>query len=273
MPETEVMLSGQGGDLPTLGAIKPGNGPFFVVVDWAEGSRAGTTDVIDLAPVILVYKVLRPLRDNPALFATVRLSEYGDAIEWGPDDSLAVAGATLERLAEEAMTAAQFGAFMKRHHLTLDATAAQLGLSRRMVAYYAKGTVIPRTVALACLYLDAAAQSQAVTEPAAPTGAAKDPVYGLLTHPAAVTYTQHGSVKSAPEVACLARVYPEVAPALKGTGLNWNKTYDLSACGHRLVVTASSRRGASYGQDLSIGSEHTTSAGLTFAPLKRRLDI
>ncbi|WP_175654162.1 hypothetical protein [Methylobacterium radiotolerans] len=149
MPETE-MLIGQGGALPVLSAVKPGNGPYIVLIDWAEGSRAGTTDVIDLAPVILTYKVFKPLRDDARLFSTVRVSEYGDAIQWGEDDTLAVSGETLERLAQEVMTAAQFSEFMKRNKLSLDAAAAQLGISRRMAAYYAKDRQIPRTVALAC---------------------------------------------------------------------------------------------------------------------------
>lgn len=149
MPETE-MLTGMGGTLPIVSSVKVGNGPYTVILDWAEGSRAGTTDVIDLAPVILTYKVFKPLRDDARLFSTVRVSEYGNAIEWGPDDSLAVSGETLERLAEEVMTPAQFSDFMKRNKLSLDATAAQLGISRRMAAYYAKDKQIPRTVALAC---------------------------------------------------------------------------------------------------------------------------
>lgn len=149
MPETE-MLTGMSGTLPIVSSVKVGNGPYIVILDWAEGSRAGTTDVIDLAPVILTYKVFKPLRDDARLFSTVRVSEYGNAIEWGPDDSLAVSGETLERLAEEVMTPAQFSDFMKRNNLSLDATAAQLGISRRMAAYYAKDKQIPRTVALAC---------------------------------------------------------------------------------------------------------------------------
>lgn len=149
MPETE-MLTGMGGALPSVSSVKVGNGPYIVLVDWAEGSRAGSTDVIDLAPVILTYKVFKPLRDDARLFSTVRVSEYGNAIEWGPDDSLAVSGETLERLAEEVMTPAQFSEFMKRNKLSLEATAAHLGISRRMVAYYGKDRQIPRTVALAC---------------------------------------------------------------------------------------------------------------------------
>lgn len=152
MSETDLISIGDA--LPVLASVTVGNGPYVVIVEWAEGSRAGTSEAIDLASVILTYKTFRPLRDDPALFATVRLSEYGDAIDWGRDDSLAVSGATLERLAEEVMTPAKFSEFMKRNKLTLDATAAQLGISRRMAAYYAKERDVPRYIALACKQLE-----------------------------------------------------------------------------------------------------------------------
>lgn len=155
MPETEMLIGGSGA-LPILSSVRVGNGPYIVLVDWAEGSRSGTTEAIDLAPVILTYKVFKSLRDDAALFATVRLSEHGDAIEWGPDDGLAISGQTLERLAEEVMTSAQFTDFMKRNKLTLDATAAQLGISRRMAAYYAKERAVPRYIALACKFVELA---------------------------------------------------------------------------------------------------------------------
>ncbi len=61
-------------------------------VDWAEGARAGQTDVLDLTPIIASYKVYRPLRGNPDLFATTRLIEDGDVVAWD--------GADLEMTAE-----------------------------------------------------------------------------------------------------------------------------------------------------------------------------
>lgn len=154
MTETDLITVGE--PLPTLAHVAAGDGPYTVVVSWAEGARVGRTDAIDLAPIVLTLKAFRPLRDDPTLFATVRLSAYADAIEWGPDDALALSGSTLERLAEETMTSADLAAFMARHELSYDATAAHLGISRRLVAYYLKTLAIPRTVALACKYLDGA---------------------------------------------------------------------------------------------------------------------
>ena len=54
------------------------------------------------------------------------------------------------------MTPADFSAFLERHALSLDAAAAELGISRRLVAYYAKEREVPRYIALACAYLDEA---------------------------------------------------------------------------------------------------------------------
>ena len=45
---------------------------------------------------------------------------------------------------------------MARNGLTLDAAAQELGLSRRMLAYYRSGEKpLPRTVALACKWWEA----------------------------------------------------------------------------------------------------------------------
>lgn len=100
-------LRGRNGNLPTLASVAVGGGWHEVIVDWSDGPRAGTSDVIDLGPLISTHAALRPLRDDSALFASVRLSEHADAIEWGPDDALAVSGATLERLAAEAVRASE----------------------------------------------------------------------------------------------------------------------------------------------------------------------
>ena len=46
-----------------------------VEVEWAEGDRAGKTEIVDLRPAIYAYKVYRPLRSDPLLFGTVHLIE------------------------------------------------------------------------------------------------------------------------------------------------------------------------------------------------------
>jgi hypothetical protein len=152
MSETDLIAVGD--PLPRLAAVEPANGPTSVSVTWASGSRAGRTEIIDLAPLIYTFRVLKPLRENPALFASVHLGEWGASIVWGDDPDLEIGADALEELAEETMTNIDFASFMKRHRLSLDAAAAWLGVSRRLIAYYAKERQIPRPIALACKYLD-----------------------------------------------------------------------------------------------------------------------
>jgi hypothetical protein len=125
-----------------------------VAITWAAGSRAGLTEEVDLAPIIMQYKAFAPLRANPALFAAVEIVEGGDGLGWD-EGRIDLAATTLERLAAEAMTNGDFRDFLNRHGLTYDAASAVLGISRRQVAYYAADRPVPRLVALACAGLDA----------------------------------------------------------------------------------------------------------------------
>lgn len=122
---------------------------FVVAVTWAAGTREGMTEEVDLTPVVMQYRVLAPLRTNPALFSSVRIEDDGSTLVWS-DGRIDMGATTVERLASDAMSNADFRAFIERHRLTLDAAGAVLGLSRRQVAYYAKDRPIPRLVALAC---------------------------------------------------------------------------------------------------------------------------
>ena len=169
---SEADMIAVGDPLPSVAFVETGTDPFTVVVTWGEGARAGRRDVIDLAPVLMTYKTFAPLRDDAALFASVRVSEFGEAIEWGEDDALAVSAMTLERLAEETMTNADFAAFLKRNGLTRDAAAGQLGIARRLVSYYAKNREIPRYIMLACRYLDGQIGARGTRPPADGIGTA-----------------------------------------------------------------------------------------------------
>lgn len=125
-------------------------GPSSLEIGWAEGGRAGRTEVVDIAPLIGSYKVYRPLRNDPALFATARLVEDGDAIAWdGPD--LDMSADLIETIAEQEMDCADFARFLKRNGLTQEAAAALLGRSRRQIGYYLNPGPVPRIVALACI--------------------------------------------------------------------------------------------------------------------------
>lgn len=131
---------------------------FHVTVTWGEGSRAGRSDVVDLGPTIMTYKLYAPLRDNPSLFQTVRVINYGSALGWGNGEEIDMSAEGVEDLAEQAMTASDLKSFLERHGFTQEAAAAQLGISRRQVNYYLTSKSIPRTVALACAYIDTTKQ-------------------------------------------------------------------------------------------------------------------
>lgn len=163
-----------GDPLPRLGTVSPHTG-WAVAVTWCAGSREGRRETVDLAPMIFAFRHYRPLRDDPDLFKTVRLAADGTAIAWG-EGAVDMAATTLERLAEETMTPADFSAFLSRHRLTFDAAAAQLGISRRLVAYYAKERAVPRYIALACAYLDERLAPQRPAIPASPEAAARTAV-------------------------------------------------------------------------------------------------
>ena len=174
MSETEIPLSfrfGFGISEPEEGTIRVGDpmprlasvahhDGMEVAVSWRSGLRAGKADVVDLAPAIMIYKVYRPLRDDPELFKSVHVTAGGTAIAWGADDAIDMAATTIERLAEETMTSSDFRAWLERHALTYEAAAAQLGVSRRLVGYYASKRRVPRYIALACRYLDSQHSAQ-----------------------------------------------------------------------------------------------------------------
>ena len=73
-------------ELPRLAAVEP-RAPYTLRVKWAEGSRAGREDLVDIRPIIFGYKVYRPLRDE-ALFLTGAIAEDGDAVAWNGEDLL-----------------------------------------------------------------------------------------------------------------------------------------------------------------------------------------
>ncbi|ACA15676.1 hypothetical protein M446_1150 [Methylobacterium sp. 4-46] len=152
MTETKMIEVGE--RLPSVAHVEASEGLYSVTITWGEGPRMGRVDLVDLAPMIFTYKVFAPLRENRDLFRSVRVGEWGGSIEWEGNDDLAVAATTLADLAEQTMTNEDFAAFLKRNGLTLDRAAAELGIARRLVAYYAKDRAIPRYISLACAYLD-----------------------------------------------------------------------------------------------------------------------
>lgn len=148
MNATDVLRAGD--PLPRIASVSP-LGSFALAVRWNDGRE----QIADLAPDIFTYKFYKPLRENGKLFASAHVTDDGAAIAWGENDEIDMPATSIERLAGESMEPADFSAFLKRHDLTFEFAAAQLGLSRRLIAYYASERRIPRHVALACKYLDA----------------------------------------------------------------------------------------------------------------------
>lgn len=153
MNAIDEFIEGPGGPMPRIGAVRAVECPH-IAVDWVAGSRAGRSETVDLAPLIDSFKVYAPLRTDRRLFAGVHVSDDGNAVAWG-DGSIDMAAASIERLAEESMTAGDFEAFLKRNRLTHQGAASALGRSRRQIEYYLSTGVIPRTIALACFGYEA----------------------------------------------------------------------------------------------------------------------
>src|SRR5215510_13336588 len=122
---------------------------FRLAIVWAEGSRTGRADFVDLAPVINTYKLYRPLRNNKELFQTARLVDHGNVVEWG-DGTIDMPAELIQDIANEAMTPQDFGSFLRRNDLTQEDAAALLGYSRRQIENFVSTGLIPRVVALAC---------------------------------------------------------------------------------------------------------------------------
>lgn len=134
------------GKLPRLASVKAA-GAQSVALRFLDSEKAFT---VDLRSIVSRYKRLRALQD-PKLFARVALGEGGHSIEWSGE--LDLGADTLWELALEQSgraDAAQFIRWRWKHGLSLTRAAEALGISRRMVAYYASGEQeVPRTVLLA----------------------------------------------------------------------------------------------------------------------------
>jgi hypothetical protein len=154
MNETDNFVFGSDGPMPCLGGVRAIDSSS-VLVNWTEGVRAGRTEAINLLPLIDNFKLYEPLRRNEAMFSTVHVIEDGNAIAWGHNGEIDMAATSIERLAEEAMSADDFSAFLERNKLTHQGAASALGRSRRQIEYYLSKGVIPRIIALACFGYEA----------------------------------------------------------------------------------------------------------------------
>ncbi|WP_288193745.1 DUF2442 domain-containing protein [uncultured Phyllobacterium sp.] len=132
--------------LPRIRDVVPLDGRK-VAVTW----RSGETKIVDLAPAFASRRVYIPLRENDGLFRTVRVSEYGEAIEW--TDELDFSAAWIARLPPVTFDNQEFRTAMDELGMSLDGMAAALEVSRRLIADFRRDKPIPRHIALATRYL------------------------------------------------------------------------------------------------------------------------
>ncbi len=122
--------------------------PSTLLLTFADGQQF----TVALDEVIEQHATLGPLA-NPKVFATAAIGEWKDTVIWADDDNLELAADNLRaRAVEQAGECSHelIWNWMAKHELTLDRAARELGLSRRMLAYYRSGEKpVPRTVALA----------------------------------------------------------------------------------------------------------------------------
>jgi hypothetical protein len=113
----------------------------------------GKSFIVDLTEWINSSNFLQPLRD-PVLFASVKLSAWGRAVEFG-EGEIDLAGDNLRNLAIEqagGIGHERIWTWMHDNHLTLDQAAKELEISRRILIYYRNGEQpIPKRIWLACV--------------------------------------------------------------------------------------------------------------------------
>ena len=132
-------------------AVSAGDGRA-VLITW----RGGAESVVDLREHLATYAIFAALRADDDLFRRVAVGEWGWCIAWS--DDMQSSSDTLWRLALE-QGAAWLREWRGDHGMSQTEAAKALGVSPRMWRYYEAGThLLPKTVRLAALGLDAAAR-------------------------------------------------------------------------------------------------------------------
>ena len=139
-------LVGRGRALPRINSAKPLD-RRNALVRWKDGGEA----VVDLSPAFVSLRVFAAVRQDDALFQSMTVDEYGDALVWR--DGAELSAMWVEELAQAAMDNREFRDAMERLRMTLDGMAARLGVARRLIADYRKDKPIPKSIALATRFL------------------------------------------------------------------------------------------------------------------------
>jgi hypothetical protein len=127
--------------------------PLSLHITWRDGSQTRH----DLTPVS-VQDWAAALR-NPAIFPTARIEDDGWQVVWpGTDIALSAQGlwddAHPSAPAAAWMSAADLTAWLHEMDWSFAQAAEALGVSKRMLKYYAAGThAVPKTVWLAAMHL------------------------------------------------------------------------------------------------------------------------
>jgi hypothetical protein len=113
---------------------------------WSDGSEAE----IDLTATV-TKRPFTALGDS-AEFATVKITDWGHAIEWKCGADLGADSLWFETLTANGRgDVRRFLEWRLHNGLSLSQAAAALGISRRSVAYYSNGErEIPKAILLAC---------------------------------------------------------------------------------------------------------------------------
>jgi hypothetical protein len=139
-------------DAPNIRAARVTGGRSLEIA-W----KGGTDSIVDLSEHLARFAVFAPLLSDDALFAKVAVGDWGWSVGWSED--LEISSDTLWRLALE-QSAAWLRNWRRGHCMTQANAARALGISPRMWRYYEAGShLLPKTVRLAAIGLDAAARA------------------------------------------------------------------------------------------------------------------
>ncbi len=134
-------------DTPNIRAIRPDKSRNLVIT-W----KGGAESVVDVAKHLTEYAIFAPLRDDDALFRSVKVGDWGWCAHWS--DDMEISSDTLWRLALD-QGSAWLRTWRTTHCLTQAEAAQALGVSPRMWRYYEGGShLLPKTVRLASVGVD-----------------------------------------------------------------------------------------------------------------------
>jgi|SRR6266567_2844426 len=141
-----------GPDTPNIRTVRADKDRRLVIT-W----KGGAESVVDVSQHLAEYAIFAPLRSDDEMFGRVEVGEWGWCAHWS--DDMEISADTLWRLTLE-QGAAWLRAWRTSHRMTQAEAAKALGVSSRMWRYYEAGShLLPKTVRLAGIGLDAQAQA------------------------------------------------------------------------------------------------------------------